>query len=427
MNGRSAVTTGARRPPGNHDSLDDLEKSDRTAIARRSVELGPIFTGTSYGELTTCIVGLQLGRRFLQEHRDALDPITLDLTTLIPKGFLRRMQGTDHRDYRRSIVRAARALDNQMDASMAESVYRQQLDRLQLGAGDDSPRRSPLLDVASDAATAILVLLFFGAAPGSALFDELTAEYGRLGPYGLVWNLGPAQHTAYAALRDRLRIELDRRHDETASMATMATMADGCILAQVAADGDVDDTMLGNLIYMVEMGRQDLQVFFRWLLSHAVDNRAAMERIAEESSRPTVPGRTTAESFVLETLRSDQSERLGRRVTQDIVFDGYLIPENSLVRICMWEAHHQPDVFADPHKFKPERFLESSPSNDEFSPFGIDHHQCPFALLTIELGTALLRTVAQSYSVAAVDNGPTIRGPYHWEPSRRLRLHLGPR
>lgn len=419
------AATSPTLPPGDSESFDDLEPLDRTLIARRSRELGPVFHGRMHGELCVCIVGIALGRRFLSEHGQSLHPLTLDLAPLVPKGFLRQMRGDDHRDYRRQLVRAARALDGLIDDAALEAVCTRGMERLAERPADSEP--SPVLDVATDVATAVLIVLFFGAEPGSDRFAQLLEGYRRLGRYGLVWNLGDAQHQAFAELRRLLRHDLGGPDGDARVIAPAgdARMHDACVLAQLAHDGEVDDTMLGNLIYMVEMGRMDLQVFVRWLLRYAAAHPDAIARIADETAMPPDPTLpvSAAEAFVLEVLRTDQSERLMRRTTRDIVFEGYLIPTGSYVRICMWESHHDGTVFADPERFDPERFVVTSPTREQYSPFGLDHHQCPFAAMSIRLGMAVLRAIAR-FDASIADDGPPVRGAYHWEPSRRLRLDV---
>ena len=415
-------------PPGDRSSLEDLEKLDRHALLKRAEQLGPVFTGTSLGELCVCVVGLQLSRRLLLEHADSLRPLTLELEPLIPKGFLRQMCGEDHLVYRRALVRASRSLDTMVDQTTLDSIFASGLQDLSERSGRDGTavaadgaRRSPVLDVALDLATATLVSLFFGATPGTVRYDRLVARFQDLGPFGLVWNLKEPQHRAFHALRDELRSDLctyEVRKDDTADMA------DASVLAQLAQLGNVDDTMLGNLIYMVEMGRHDIQTFFRWLLRYGSANPDVMAMIATDAAPP---GPTSvAEAMVLEVLRSHQSERLVRRVTREIIFDNHLIPEGSYVRVCAWEAHHNPTTFPDPDRFDPDRFRHISPTNDQFSPFGIDNHQCPFGGLSIRLGVTLLRSLAR-YSASVRDDGQPVRGAYHWEPSRKLRLNMEPR
>jgi cytochrome P450 len=425
-------------PPGNPtrlDSLDDLERLDRTALCKLGEKYGPIFSAQMMGEICVCMVGHQLGRRFLQEHAHQLRPLTLELAPLIPKGFLRQMSGPDHLHYRRALVKASRALEANVDQTVLDVIVSAGLRDLAGLCPPPEPDEttvqtgpSPLLEVASSIATAMLITLFFGVAPGTDLFDRLARLYRQLGPFGLVWNLKEPQHDAYRRLCEELRLELGRRADGQG-----AEMADECVLAQLATDGPIDDTMLGNLVYMVEMGRQDIQIFLRWLIRYGIANPDALSQITAEmqagvdgeadSPRQTM---SAAEAFVLEVLRCDQSERLMRIVLEDITFDGYRIPKGSYARICMWEVHHDGDVFNDPYRFDPDRFRTVSPTNDQFSPFGIDNHQCPFGAMTIRIGTTLLRALAR-YNTHISSDGPVVRGAYHWEPSRSLRITMEPR
>ena len=169
---------------------------------------------------------------------------------------------------------------------------------------------------------------------------------------------------------------------------------------------------------MVEMGRYDLRGLLRWISKYAAENPAWLERIAADADG------SAAEAFVLETLRMDQSERLMRRVRRDIVFDGFLIPKGSMLRVCMWEAHKSEHAFARPFEFDPSRFCANAPNSDQFSPFGLDHHQCPFASTSILLARQFLQVLARECRLRPVGGGAAVRGAYHWEPAPDFALQL---
>jgi len=145
-----------------------------------------------------------------------------------------------------------------------------------------------------------------------------------------------------------------------------------------------------------------------------------------ESADPAgaVGGKSVTEAFVLETLRMDQSERLMRDVRREFVFDGWLVPRGSLVRVCMWEAHKEQQSFPQPFVFDPARFLGDGLAADRFSPFGLDHHHCPLAGPSVEIAMAFLLALARSYVVDGRHFEPAVRGPYHWEPSTRFEVTL---
>ena len=412
-----ADDAGATLPPGGREDLDALEKADRTALIKRANVFGPIFTGISHGELCVVIMGLQRGRRVLIEHAPDMRPWALDATSLVPKGVLRHMQGADHLDYRRPLVRAAKGRDPVEENAILERVMRHHLNEF-VQRGEPTPRG--LMTTASAIATSALVALFFGVEPGSDDARLLVDGYRELGPYGLAWNIGPPQRTAFGVIRTLLREALEARRRGSGAMS------DRCVLAQVAKEtsGDVDETMLGNLIYAVEIGRMDVANQLRWITRYAASNPAMLDAISAEAATGIAGERSLAEAFALEELRSDQTERLTRVAQRDFEFDGYLIPAGSHVRICLWEAHQDPETFADPQRFDPSRFVGPLPSNDQYAPFGVDHHQCPFGVTGVRIGSVFVRLLATEFRPTLISDGPPVRGAYHWEASRRLAVHL---
>jgi cytochrome P450 len=168
-----------------------------------------------------------------------------------------------------------------------------------------------------------------------------------------------------------------------------------------------------------------LKNFFRWLTRHASDDPAMLDRIRAEDAAPDA-AKPLAEAFVQETLRDDQSERMIRIANRDIVFDGFLIPRHTTIRLCLWEAHHAESAFADPHRFYPERFMDETPGNDRFAPFGMDRHQCPYGNPVTKMGVIFLRALACGYRLRVSTEGPPVRGAYHWEPAPRFAVELKP-
>ena len=412
-----ALFASRRLPPGKLVRFEQLEKADRHFLLNEAARLGPVFKGTHFGRFYVCVIGLPLGRRLLREHGADLTPRTIDMRSLFPHGFLRQMRGETHRRYRKALVHAIRPENVAASLPHLETIATRGL--------ADYAANQPRNDRAPDAYVAtlnaissgMLIHLFFGAEFGSPAFERLLQSYRRLGPSELVWTIGPAEREAFAEIRDFLLAQF------TAPSAG-DTLSRHSIAGEMHADGVLDATALGNLIYMVEMGRFDVYSLFRWLTKYAAEHPEYLERIAREAERPPQEGRTFADAFVQETLRMDQSERLMRNVTRTFVFDGYLIPKHAIVRVCLWESHKSAESFPDPMRFDPTRFTEGDPSGDEFSPFGLDHHHCPLADVTVQLSTVFLRALARGYTIEAVEDGMPVRGTYHWQPAHRFSVEL---
>ncbi|MBL9166346.1 MAG: cytochrome P450 [Verrucomicrobiales bacterium] len=409
-------------PPGDYAILDVLERTNRDALRLRAERLGPIFKGIAWGELNVCIVGLERCRRFTQANRADLRVQTMELEHLIPKGFICAMEGEDHREIRKATYRAQRTSascphEAEQTTAVLESItaagLKDYLDRAEEHGNSPDAFSTSL----SGIATAMLIWVYFGAKPGTVEHRRIQEHLHNLGPYGLVWNPQVRQEKAFQAFLADLQGEAAKLRAGSGGLSKSG------LLAKMAEDGSVDDSMLGNLIYQVEMGRSDMKNFFRWLTRHASDQPTLLDRIASEPAAPE--GQLTlSESFVMETLRTDQSERLMRRALRDIVFDGFLIPRGATVRLCLWESHHGTDAFEEPHQFKPDRFVEGTPGNDVFAPFGVDHHQCPMGGLVLKLGLIFLRQLAQNYGIRVITPGPPVRGAYHWEPAPRFAVQL---
>ena len=406
-------------PPGELDpSLDLLEKADRGALLHRAKALGPIFKGTSQEEACVCIIGLVRCHQFLQNHATDLRVTTIELDHLIPKGFLCEMEGADHLHYRRVTARSQRhdvAALAESEASVV-SIAENGLRSFHDSAARHGNSAEAYSAAASWIATAMLTRLFLGAEEGSPEFEGFLARFKELGPHGLVWNPQRRQEGAFRAFSEDLNLQVALLRNGRSSLSQNS------LLGKMVEADDIDETALGNLIYQAEMGRSDLKNLFRWLTYHATDDPRVLDQIVSSCIDAPAP-RPLAEAFVLETLRTDQSERLMRRATRDIVFEGFLIPRDTAIRLCLWESHQDESIIDDPARFNPDRFLASVPAADVYAPFGLDHHKCPMASMTVQLGTIFLQALAQ-YHVATRVEGRAVRGAYHWEPAPSFAVEL---
>jgi cytochrome P450 len=403
-----------RLPPGKWVDLDKLERANRRFLLQHAAEVGSMFKARAWDDCWVCIVGIPRSRRLLKEHGMHLQPTTLQLESLFPKGFLRQMQAGEHQRYRKSLVHAMQSADivNSTAVTAWEQITGTGLERY-LGTQREAPDSpEPFIRILDNIATGMLVCMFYGVDPDSDAYRKLLQQYSRLGPFGLVWNVGGQQRQAFGDIRSLL---LDMVAGQNQP---------GGIIGRLSQIGELDDTMLGNLIYMVEMGRYDLYSLFRWLSKYAASYPDLMRRIELEASKETAVEHSLVDAFVQETLRMDQSERLVRIAKRDIIFEGYLIPKYATVRLCLWEAHKLPDTFDDPFDFNPERFTSQSYAPDQYAPFGLDHHRCPFSDSVIAMSKAFTRVLASNYKVSPVADGLPVRGAYHWEPASRFSVDL---
>jgi unspecific monooxygenase len=85
---------------------------------------------------------------------------------------------------------------------------------------------------------------------------------------------------------------------------------------------------------------------------------------------------------------------------------GYEFAPGTLLAPCIYLTHRRPDLYPEPEKFKPERFLERQYSQYEYLPFGGGNRICigmAFAMFEMKL---VLATVLSQLDLELVDNIP---------------------
>lgn len=85
---------------------------------------------------------------------------------------------------------------------------------------------------------------------------------------------------------------------------------------------------------------------------------------------------------------------------------GYDIEPGTTLVGCTYLTHHREDLYPEPKKFKPERFLERNFSPYEYLPFGGGARRCiGMALAQFEM-KVVLGTILSRYQLALVDKRP---------------------
>ena len=95
---------------------------------------------------------------------------------------------------------------------------------------------------------------------------------------------------------------------------------------------------------------------------------------------------------------------LGRRVLEDDLVEGYLLPKDALVFISPWAIHRLPEFWSDPLAFDPDRWAVEDPrrAHASYLPFSMGQRKCigdTFATVEAQL---ILTTVLQKVHLSLV-------------------------
>jgi cytochrome P450 len=112
-----------------------------------------------------------------------------------------------------------------------------------------------------------------------------------------------------------------------------------------------------------------------------------LEGVIKESMRLLPPGTYTT-----------------RRAMEPFEIGPYHLQKNTVLLISTYLTHHMPELYADPEKFSPERWLNFNPSPYEYMPFGAGPRMCigaPFAMMELKI---VLAMILQRYRLSVVPN-----------------------
>ena len=182
-----------------------------------------------------------------------------------------------------------------------------------------------------------------------------------------------------------------------------------------------DPAVIANMAYMFNTAWSDVAGLMSWMAWWLAANPLWLARV-----RGAPDAASLAERIVRETLRLSQSEYIMRRAREPLEVAGFVIPAGWLVRVCIREIHRRADVFPDPRRFDPDRFLDP-PGSSQYAPFGASRISCLGESTTLLVGRLLALELARGYDVAVARDGPAELGPFHWQPSGRFRMRLTPR
>ncbi|XP_057799421.1 cytochrome P450 71D95-like [Salvia miltiorrhiza] len=169
-----------------------------------------------------------------------------------------------------------------------------------------------------------------------------------------------------------------------------------------------DHNIKAIIFDMFSAGTETTSTTIDWAMAELMRNPTVMEK-AQAEIRGGLKGKTSVEESDVEALRYlklviKETLRLHppiplipRSCRAECEVDGYAIPLNSKVMINAWCMGRDPQYWARPEMFWPERFEGStadfSGSSLEYIPFGAGRRACPgigFGLAAVELTLAQL-------------------------------------
>ena len=165
----------------------------------------------------------------------------------------------------------------------------------------------------------------------------------------------------------------------------------------------------------------------------------ALERLARE---PAVRARLTDEidagesdeylsATITEILRlrpvlPNAEPRLTKR---EVEIGGHRYPPGVVLMASAYLIHHDPDIYPEPHAFRPERFEGAAPGTYTWIPFGGGRRRCLGASFAVQEMKVVLRATLRRYELRAASDAPgdDPAAEHHLQPRGRDDGRAAPR
>lgn len=244
-----------------------------------------------------------------------------------------------------------------------------------------------------------------------AVLPAFQRELGGRSPFGRLM-------TIVEGIDRLLRDEIsERRSDPTAAerddvlsmLVRPKTHEDGFL-----SDRQVRDELLTMLIAGHETTATALAWSFERLLRHPDVHRRLLDELDVGADDALL------DAVIRESLRQRPVLPItARKLTSPVELAGYVFPKGWTLMPCIYLIHNDPEVFPEPERYDPDRFLASdAPSSRVWLPFGAGPRHCIGSGLAMMAIKVIMRTMLTRVELR----------PERSEPERIVRRNftLGP-
>jgi cytochrome P450 len=170
----------------------------------------------------------------------------------------------------------------------------------------------------------------------------------------------------YREIAERRAAEDVEQRDDVLSMLIAARHEDGSPMR--------DEEMRDELLTLLVAGHETTATSLSWAIERLTRNPDKLERLRAE----VLEGR---EEYLTATIQETLRLRpvisiVIRKLTEAVEIGGYELPAGVSVVPCVYLAHRNPEVYPEPQRFLPERFLDNPPGTYTWIPFGGGVRRC---------------------------------------------------
>ena len=189
-----------------------------------------------------------------------------------------------------------------------------------------------------------------------------------------------------AEIAERRADPVHSEREDILSLLVAARFEDGAEMS----DREVRD----QLVTLLLAGHETTATALAWTFDLLLGNPATLTRLTAEIDAGEED--TYLRAVISESLRLRPVVPLaGRRLASDLNVNGLSLPAGTDVTPAIWLTHTRADLYPEPYAFRPERFLEESPTTYGWIPFGGGIRRCLGAAFAEMEMRVVLETILQ--------------------------------
>jgi cytochrome P450 len=165
-----------------------------------------------------------------------------------------------------------------------------------------------------------------------------------------------------------------------------------------------DVELRDELMTLLVAGHETTATALAWAFELLLKNPATLQRLERE----LVEGREEyLDAVIKETLRiRPVLPIVGRILAEPISLMGYDLPAGAMVAPCIYLTHRNRNLYPEPDRFRPERFLDNQPDTYGWLPFGGSIRRCVGASFAMFEMKVAIPVVLRSLSLRSASTGP---------------------
>jgi cytochrome P450 len=227
---------------------------------------------------------------------------------------------------------------------------------------------------------------------------DWTSDYRRMIPIAM---MGPGLVSRLRLLEPVMRplnealaaeIRQRRREDDLGERGDMLSMM---VQARDSDGRQLDDAELRDeLVTLMIAGNETTGMALAWAIERLVRHPEAMEQLHRDAQ---TGDNEYFDAVVKETLRLRPVVLvMTRLLNAPLELEGATLPAGIHVAACPYLLHRRADVYPEPERFRPERFIGSPAGEYTWIPFGGGTHRCVGChIATLEMKIVLQRIFKQ--------------------------------